>query len=106
MQGKYVPVLVVTGHLFGEAVGVAADVRAFAIDRIQHTAQPVVGELVAAERRLISGFPGHAADVAVVAGCAVLGVVIQVLRELAAADGCQPVAEIANKKAILKQDYS
>ena len=106
LQGKYVPVLVVTGHLFGEAVGVAADVRAFAIDGIQHAVQPVVGELVAAERRLISGFPGHAADVTVVAGGAVPGVVIQVLRELASADGSQPAAEVANKKAILKQDYS
>ena len=104
LQSKYVPVLVVTGHLFGEAVGVAADVRAFAIDSIQHAVQPVVGELVAAERRLISGFPGHAADVAVVAGCAVPGVVIQVLRELAAADGCQPAAEIIYKKVILETE--
>ena len=44
LQSKYVPVLVVTGHLFGEAVGVAADVRAFAIDGIQHAVQPVVGD--------------------------------------------------------------
>ena len=106
LQGEYVPVLVVTGHLFGEAVGVAADVRTFAIDRIQHAVQPVVGELVAASGCLAACLPGHAADVAVVAGCSVPGVVIQVLRELIAADGCQPAAEIANKKAILKQDYS
>ena len=94
LQSKYVPILVVTGHFLGETVSVTADVRTFAIDRIQHTVQPVVSELVAAERRLISGFPGHAADVAVVAGGAVPGVVIQVLRELIAADGCQPAAEV------------
>ncbi len=99
LQSKYVPILVVTGHFLGESVGVAADVRAFAIDGIQHTVQPVVGELVAAERRLLSGFPGHAADVAVVAGRAVTGVVIQVLRELAATDGCESAAELANKKS-------
>ena len=92
LQSEYVPVLVVTSHLFGEAVGVAADVRAFAIDRIQHTVQPVVGEFVAAEHRLISGFPGHAADVAVVAGGARAVGVVQGLRELVAADGCQPAA--------------
>ena len=99
LQSKYVPVLVVTSHLFGEAVGVAADVRTFAIDGIQHAVQPVVSELIAAECRLISGFPGRAADVAVVAGRAVAGVVIQVLRELAATDGCESAAELANKKS-------
>ena len=102
LQSEYVPVLVVTCHFLGEAVGVAADVRTFAIDGIQHAVQPVVGELVAAERRLISGFPGHAADVAVVAGCSVPGVVIQVLRELVAADGCQPAAEIVAKAGLLR----
>ena len=99
LQGKYVPVLVVTGHLFGESVGVAADVRAFAIDGIQHAVQPVVGELVAAERCLISGFPGHAADVAVVAGRARAVGVVQALRELASADGYELASEVANKKS-------
>ena len=99
MQSKYVPVLVVTGHLFGKAVGVAADVRAFAINGIQHAVQPVVGELVAAGGCLAARLPGRAADVAVVAGRSVPGVVIQVLRELAATDGCESAAELANKKS-------
>ena len=94
LQSEYVPVLVVTCHFLGEAVCVAAYRSTFAIDGIQHAVQPVVSELIAAECRLISGFPGHAADVAVVAGRAVAGVVIQVLRELASADGCQPAAEV------------
>ena len=94
MQGKYVPVLVITCHFLGEAVCVAAYRSTFAIDGIQHAVQPVLGELVAAERCLISGFPGHAADVTVVAGRAVAGVVIQVLRELVAADARQPAAEV------------
>ena len=94
MQGKYVPVLVVTGHFLGESVGVAADVRAFAIDGIRHAVQPVVGELVAAEGCLAACLPGHAADVAVVAEGAVPGVVIQVLRELASADARQPAAKV------------
>ena len=92
LQSEYVPVLVVTCHLFGEAVGVAADVRTFAIDGIQHTVQPVVSELVAAEDRLAARLPGHAADVAVVAGGARAVGLVQALRELAAADGCQPAA--------------
>ena len=44
------------------------------------------------EDRLAARLPGHAADVAVVAGCSVPGVVIQVLRELASADARQPMS--------------
>ena len=99
MQSKYVPILVVTGHFLGEAVGVAADVRTFAIDGIQHAVQPVVGELVAAGGCLAACLPGHAADVAVVAGSARAVGVVQALRELASADGCESASEVANKKS-------
>ena len=97
LQGKYVPVLVVTGHHFGESVGVAAYRSAFAIDGIQHAVQPVVGEFVAAGGCLAACLPGHAADIAVVAGSARAVGVVQGLRELVAADGCQPA--VANKKS-------
>lgn len=38
--------------------------------------------------------PGHAADIAVVAGCTIAGVVIQVLGEARSADTGQPATDI------------
>ena len=43
---------------------------------------------------LVAGSPRHAADVAVVAGSAAAGGVIQLLAELAARNACQPAAEV------------
>ena len=67
---------------------------AFAVGGGSQAAQTVVGKLIAPYRAFVACLPSHAADVAAILRCTAARVIVQVLRQLAPADACQPAADI------------
>jgi len=94
LQRLDVAVLVIARHVLAEAVCIRTDVGCFAVGRVQHPVQSVIGELVSADGAFIPCFPSHAADTAVVFGGAVAVVVVQILCKLASTDSRQPATDI------------
>ena len=94
LQALDITVQVITRNLFREAVRVAADAYALTVCGGGQTVQVVVRELIPPYHAFIAGLPSHAADIAAILRRAAARVIVQVLRELAAADACQPVADI------------
>ena len=94
MQGLDVAVFVIGGYILTETVSVRIDAGCFAVSGVHQTAKSVVSELIATDSALISSFPRHAADAAVVFGGAVAVVVVQILCKLASTDSRQPATDI------------
>lgn len=94
LQALDITVQVIIRNLFRETVGVATDICAFAVCSRSQPAQTVVGKLIPPCRTFITCLPSHAADVSAILSRSASRIVVQVLRQLAAADACQPVADI------------
>ena len=94
LQALDITVQVITRNLFREAVGVATDICAFAVCSRSQPAQTVVGKLIPPCRTFITCLPSHAADIPAILRRTITRIIVQVLRQLAAADACQPVADI------------
>ena len=103
LQSLDVTVLVIPRHVLTETVRVRADTCCLAVGGIQHAVQSVVGELVTADGAFIPGLPGHAADVAVVAGGTHTRIVVQVLGEARTCDARQPAAEVIGIRQLVRR---
>ncbi len=101
MQGLDVAVFVIGGYILTETVGVRIDAGCLTVSGGQHSVNPVVGELIAADRTLVACLPGHAADAAVVLDSTGASVVIQILGELRSTDARQPAADIVSVRLLV-----
>ena len=103
MQGLDVAVFVIGGYILTETVGVRIDAGCLTVSGGQHSVNPVVGELIAADRTLVACLPGHAADAAVVAGGTHTRIVVQVLGEARTCDARQPAAEVIGIRQLVRR---